>query len=180
MLTPARPKCQLRDLTLDELDTVSGGTGNSGGEITITAQLNIWGGISLGPSFSPGGFGSIAPGISGGWTSENGDSDGDGVPDNEDGNPFDPAIGKMIVVNGPPRLTTSFGDMSASQQASWVIAFLYSGEMLYADLVARTNVSGNNPNDPYASRSERMRRLREATDLMVTVANDSIDKIVRR
>lgn len=160
-----------RELSSQEAVFVSGGTGNSGGQITVTAPSISWGGISLGISGAPGGLGSIAPGLSGGWQGVAGDMDGDGVPDNEDANPYDPKIGGTIQVNGPARLATSFSQLGFFEQVSWMVAYLYSGSELYADLVNHTNITHENPDDPYISKSEALRRYGEA-------AKEALDRAV--
>jgi hypothetical protein len=52
-----------------------------------------------------------------------------------------------------------------------LVAYLYSGSELYADLVNHTNLTHENPDDPYISKSEALRRYGNA-------AKEALDRAV--
>jgi hypothetical protein len=82
-----------------------------------------------------------------GWDPQ-GDYDGDGI-ENQD---------EQIIVSGPPRMKTQFSELSLLEKAQWSAIALASGS-LAADLSLCTDITGDNPDNPYISEEESHNRF---------------------
>jgi hypothetical protein len=150
---------KLRELTAEELVLVSGGSDT----IVVTGQRDNWGSSDFWSSYDD---------YYNDYTSDYYGGGGGGVespiPEEEKEEP-------EIVVTGPPRMADEWSELDLGDQLQWLSAFLFSnGNDQFADIVTGSDLSGENPDNPYQSEEEARRDYATAAEAAAEAWTDLI------
>jgi hypothetical protein len=98
---------------------------------------------------------------------DEGDDDGDGILNRDE----------EIVVNGPPRMADEWSELSWKERLLWLAAFaITGGNEQAADMTAGTDMSGQNPANPYQTPQQNLEDLGDAADAALNAALDAAEK----
>ena len=67
-------------------------------------------------------------------------------------------LGPIITVTGPPRMKTEWSQLTLLEQVQWA-ALALTTSALAADIAMKTDLTGDNPDNPYISAQEQQNRF---------------------
>ena len=169
----------LRELTIEEMDFVSGGVGDivvTGSTMTSRNSINeFFDNASAWNSILQNASNAVLDADSADDYGQEDDDTWDGDHDH-DGTPNSDDPDFVIVVTGSPHMANEWEEMSWGDRLQWLSAFAISGgNDQMADIVAGTDLSGQNPYNPYQSEEEVAEDLGDAAHAAAGSALDGIN-----